>query len=870
MRVTQFTFYNNFINSQQSDLNALTKVQEELATGKKINYMYDNPVIFTKDLQFQEEINSFDEIKKSAEFAHTFANETDTVLNEISNTLTSFKTKLLQAANATNNTTSRMAIAKELEGELNHLRDLANTSLDGKYIFSGSAFNKEPISEDFKYQGNDQKVKAFLGNGVEREYNIDGKSLFLGRDDDYKKHISLNVVQYNKLKEFPNFVVRASNGKLYIDKDHPQDSIANTENATAQYETINKENIDSLPLRALTGIRDFRNSDGSYTSGTDYFFIKGKRSDGSVINTSFSLSNDDSIKTLLDKIGEIFGNTSTSKNVDVYLNNDGEIQIKDLKTGKMITDFYIVAGGKTSLDEAAPTSIQDLISGNYDIATFQKSNFDSIRNLTTISAHGGFLDNKTFKFFSNFKLIDNSRNALPDDKIQDVIGINALNPSDGSIDTIDHLNLTGTDVNGNSVNVNLSINSDTTMQDLLDTIKNNFGVDVRLENGEIIMSDTSINDKEKSKFSLSITAQDSNDNNLEAFRSEDIANFNELFFNKNGNLLNSNVSQIIADKKYLYKDGELVIEDNPEAQQYAGENSVIADTLNLSPSNYPQQIEVRYYDINGDFKRAIITLRDTPDSNGHLSTFEVDGNVYDILNENGEKTPAHTQITTQEYLDKDTCEMCTKEKITKGVTFKQLGDIISMLTTDTLPSSTLSYKDAVKEAEQKVVAGVDEKGRFFVKDLQNQNTNLRISMFNTDNNFSFQENNAITIDEPQTDFFQTLQNAIEAVKNGNDYANSNSKDPRNFGIEGAIEAIEHVMDRVRREDSKIGAVSQEFNLSIQRVDMLKNHVIELQSQNIDTDIGEATMKLNSIQTSYQALLASIAKVSNLTLLNYLR
>ena len=870
MRVTQFTFYNNFINSQQSDLNALTKVQEELATGKKINYMYDNPVIFTKDLQFQEEINSFDEIKKSAEFAQTFANETDTVLNEISNTLTSFKTKLLQAANATNNTTSRMAIAKELEGELNHLRDLANTSLDGKYIFSGSAFNKEPISEDFKYQGNDQKVKAFLGNGVEREYNIDGKSLFLGRDDDYKKHISLNVVQYNKLKEFPNFVVRASNGKLYIDKDNPQDSIANTENATPKYETINKENIDSLPLRALTGIRDFRNSDGSYTSGTDYFFIKGKRSDGSVIDTSFSLSNDDSIKTLLDKIGEIFGNTSTSKNVDVYLNDNGEIQIKDLKTGKMMTDFYIVAGGKTSLDEAAPTSIKDLISGNYDIATFQKSNFDSIRNLTTISAHGGFLDNKTFKFFSNFKLIDNSRNALPEDKIKDVIGVDALDPSDGNIVPIDHLNLTGTDVNGNSVNVDLSITSTTTMQDLLDTIKNNFGVDARLENGEIVMSDNSINDKEKSKFSLSISAEDSNGNNLEAFRSEDVANFNELFFQKSGNVLNSNVSQIIADKKYLYKDGELVIENNPEAQQYAGENSVIADTLNLSPSNYPQQIEVRYYDINGNFKRAIITLRDTPDSNGHLSTFEVDGNVYDILNENGEKTPAHTQITTQEYLDKDTCKMCKKEKITKGVTFKQLGDIISMLTTDTLPSSTLSYKDAIKEAEQKVVAGVDEKGRFFVKDLQNQNTNLRVSMFNSDDNFSFQENNAITIDEPQTDFFQTLQNAIEAVKNGNDYANSDSKDPRNYGIQGAIEAIEHVMDRVRREDSKIGAVSEEFSLSIQRVDMLKNHVIELQSQNIDTDIGKATMRLNSIQTSYQALLASIAKVNNLTLLNYLR
>jgi len=52
--------------------------------------------------------------------------------------------------------------------------------------------------------------------------------------------------------------------------------------------------------------------------------------------------------------------------------------------------------------------------------------------------------------------------------------------------------------------------------------------------------------------------------------------------------------------------------------------------------------------------------------------------------------------------------------------------------------------------------------------------------------------------------------------------------------------------------------------------MLTLNVKDLQSQNIDTDIGEATMRLNSLSTSYQALLASIAKINNLTLLNYLR
>jgi len=854
MRVTQFTMFNNFILNQQNDLNALNKIQNQLATGKKITYMNDNPIIFTKFLTLDEEINSLTQVKNSAKFAQTFANETDTILNEFSSTLNSFKTKLIQAANDTNNKTSRMAIAKELKGELNHLRDLANTSIDGRYIFSGSAFDKEPIGADFKYQGNDKKVKAFLGVGVEREYNIDGKSLFLGRDDDYKKLMSLNVIQYNKIKKYPNYVVY-KDGKYYIDKHNPQDSIAENENIQPQNIALSKDDTN-LPLRYLTGITDFKNADGTYTSGINYFFIRGKRSDGRIVNAFFKLSNDDSIQTLLDKIGEIYGNTSISKNVDVYLNDMGEIQIKDLNTGKMITDFYMVDGGKVSEDQPDPTSIKDLISGGYDIVSFQKSNFNSIRNLTTIKAVNT-TDNKTFKFFSNFKLLDNSRNALPDDKLQDVIGKSAVRESDGTIQTIDHLIL-----KRGSETTSLNITSSTTMQDLLNKIENTFNVDARLENGEIIIIDNNTSPK-----AISIEAEDSNNNKLQAFRSEDVANFNELYFEEKGNENISNVSQIIADEKYIFKNGKLQINLNENAQAYATNETEIADTINLLPSNYPQTIELRFQDINGNFKRALITLRDTPDSNGHLSTFSIDGKTYDILDEKGNKTPAHTHITEETYLDKTSCELCNKQTVQKGVTFKQLGDVVSMLITGSLPD-TVSYEKALQNAQKKVNAGVDEKGKFYIKDLSNSNTKIRFSMFSE--NFTFQENNAITIDEPENDFFETLQKAIEAVENGNNFADSNSKNPRNYGIQGAIEAIGHVMERVRREHAKIGAVSNEFDLSIERTIMLENHVKVLQSDNIDTDIGKATMELNSITISYQALLASIAKINNLTLLNFLR
>ena len=859
MRVTQFTTYNNFLVNQQNTLSELNKVTQDLSTGKKIQNSYDNPTIFVNDLKFQEKLNTFTEIKKSASFAQTFANETDTTINDIVKTLNSFKTKLLDAANDTNNETSREAIVDELNGDLQHLKDLSNTSIGGKYIFSGSAFNTKPINDDYQYDGNGDKVKAFLGSGIEREYNIDGKTLFLGRDNDYKKHLGLNVVQYDKMKQNPEFVVRGSDGKLYIDKDNP--------NSDSDNSPTNEPITADSEIRRLTGVEDIDNGDGSYSDGTSYFYVKGRKSNGESIDTKFSFTNSAKVSDLLNKIGEVYGNTATNKVVDVSLNDMGQIQIKDINSGKMITDFFMVA---SDTDE---NSIKDLVKNGDYVVNFQRSDFNSIRNEDTITANNKYFDNRIFEFKSTFKLIDNSRKALSDDTLQNVIGQQALRSSDGTIQTISKLHLSGTDTNGNSVSDDLSIDSSTTMQDLIDKIKNDYGnVNVSLENGKLIIKDNTISKTETSNLSISIEAEDSNGNALQAFRSDDVANFNELFMNKEANKITSNVSQIIKDKKIYYKDGNKIIENNPLAQQYSTDNTTIADTT--GNDTFPKTMEVRFRDKNGAFKVADIVL-DDGDSDGDGkkgSYFEIDGNKYYIYDSKGNTTPAHDNITTSTTIDPVTCKVCQTETLQKGVTFSQLNDVMSMLVSDNLPTSDNAddYKAAVANAKKEIEAKTNDFGRFTLKDKNNTPSKIDISIYTDDNSISFQENNALTIDAPQTNFFDTLQEAIEAVKNGKNYPDGDSSDTRNFGIQGAIEAIDHLNDHIRRSHAKIGAISNEFQMSIERVETLTTHVKTLQSENIDTDIGEASMRLNSLKMSYQALVASIGKISNLTLLNYLK
>ena len=869
MRVTQFTLYNNNIYYQQNSLSQLNKTQTKLATGLKINTLDDNPTLFTKFLKLSEEENSLTQVKLSATFAQTFANNTDTALNDFVSTLSSFKVKLLNAANATNDETSIEAIKSELEGMLNHLKDLANTSIDGKYLFSGSKFDTKPIDDNFKYQGNSKRVKAFLGSNVERAYNIDGKSLFLGRDNDYSKHISTNVTMFNKMKQHPEFVVRGSDGKLYIDKHNPNpDSSAAAENVIVDNDS---------QIRMLTGVEDIKNPNGSYSDGVSYFYLKGRKPNGETFNAKFSLLNSQTVQDLLDKIGAYYGNTPTSKIVDVSLNSQGQIQIKDIQTGKLSTDFYLVASDKNE------TNIKDLVKNGDYIVSFNESNFNSLRNVDTITANNGYFDNRIFKFGSNFKLMDNSRDALNTDLLTDVIGSEAISSVDGSIQTIDHLTLRGTDVNGNSVNYTFNV-SGATMQDLINSIETNFKVDVSLENGELVITDPTISKTQTSNFSLSISAQDSNGNNLNAFRSKDVANFDELFLDKSGNILTSNVSQIIKDNKTYIKDGKSFTIHNENAQTFATDDTSLVEVLGDESdlNNLGEQIiNIKFKDKNGNLQQAQVVLRDTLDANAHKSYFWIDtdkdgqkdsSEIYDIYTSNGKLAPAHNTITTSQEVDPVTCEVCTRENLDRGVTYSQLSDVIAMITSGNLPASNSfdDYKKAISTAKEEIDAGLDNYGKFFIKDKINSDTKLDISIYTDNNSLTFQANNAITIDSAKVDFFKTLQDAIEAASNKNNYPDNTSSNPRNIGIQGAIEAIDHLNDHIRRAHATIGAISNEFNMTIERTDMLIVNVQSLQSDNIDVDFAEASMQLSSLTTSYQALLSSIAKVNNLTLLNYLR
>ncbi len=415
MRITNQLRYDNFSNDYKRSSELLNKLNEQISSGHKIQNSFDDSSIYIDSLRLEYEKNSFAQIKKSSQSAQEFASNSDTVLNEFSDKLIQFKTKLIQAANASNSTTNFGALANDLEAIKENLKDLANSSINGKFLFSGTAFSTKPIDSAGNYLGNDKEISATTGADVSLVYNIDGYSLFLGKDSDYNKIISTNAKMYSD-----------NNLKLLKDKDSIKKLV--------EYNGNNPGDI------------------GSQTKA--YFYIQGKNSDGTSFKNKIELSVDDSVDNLLNEIKNSF---TPNDGVNVVLNDYGQIEITDKNKGSKLLDFSIIgAVDKDGGSDANVTDIDDLANGsNVNIISFVKSGYNNSIDAANeeVSFDRNYFSKKGNSILGNISQIDKNTNDYATAKtlLVDASGVSSL---DNTAFTIKY-----TDINGNAKSAQIDLSN---------------------------------------------------------------------------------------------------------------------------------------------------------------------------------------------------------------------------------------------------------------------------------------------------------------------------------------------------------------------------------------------------------------------------
>lgn len=751
MRVTNKLNFTNSIQNTMSGASALNKLDMQLSSGMKIQDSYEDASIYIDNTRLEYELKTLKQIKEATSSAKEMTSNSMKALQDMVKLLENFKVKVTQAASDSNSQTSREAIAKELEKIKEQIVQLANTSINGQYLFAGAQLNHKPFDSKGNYFGDKNNVNVVTGAGTESPYNIPGFDLFFKADGDYQKQITTN-------ESF-------TDNRYDLSKDPDKKQYLKGDNLWQDLIGLGYVKDKNLKID-----KDFEQDDTRLKFPPTTLYVQGVKPDGQSFKSAVLVNPTDKMEDVLEKIGNLYGNTATEKVVDVTINDSGQIQIRDLKEGNNKLDFHAVAYTPQFDDKTEMQKIETAMQ-----AAQPPLSKDDLTNLVMEAAIG-------------------NNPARPITNLQSPVQI-TINNQQFEIDLhqTDFINSKMTDTQGGATNG---------------------------------------------------------------------ADYDNTFFEKHGNSVIGNVSQVIQGTNAYATD------DTKLSEVMSG--NAMDSTLNLTVNSKGGNT----YNVTVNLQNSTVSFPDPANPNQTI-TFPIT-HTNPTTGNNGVVTPPNE------------------------ITYRQINDIIGMFASDQVPTQTITLNNGqitnaqydtlqklMSDSKSTVNVTMDYRGRISVTDKLSTGTNIGVSLSDSQSghfpqppynhtanqvagpDFSFNANNSLVIDEPNVDVIKDLDLMIEAVLSGNMRANADGDNPRNTGMQGALERLDHLSDHINKLNTTMGAYHNNIDNVNTRVTFLGVNVQTLKTKVNDADYSETLMNLMQTQLAYQASMKATTTISQLSLLNYM-
>lgn len=147
----------SYIRNLNRQTNKVQKYQDQLSSLKEVSRPSDDPLTVSKILDLNNSITQNESYLTTIEEAIDWTNVQDAALGQATNSLGRIRTLIQSAANGTMTPEDRQAIKSDVEGEIGTFVDALNTSIGGRYVFSGQNTTTKP----FEHKGNGEII--YLG-----------------------------------------------------------------------------------------------------------------------------------------------------------------------------------------------------------------------------------------------------------------------------------------------------------------------------------------------------------------------------------------------------------------------------------------------------------------------------------------------------------------------------------------------------------------------------------------------------------------------------------------------------------------------------------------------------------------------------------
>lgn len=176
MRVSDAAVSSAITNDLSRSFQRLAKYQKDLSTGTKLHDPSDNPAGAARALNLRSDIRNLEQYKRNIGEGLANLNFTDSVLDDLVNTMIKMRGLAIQGASDTVNPQDRKILAQEVNEMIEHVASLSQAKFRGKFIFAGSETLEKPYTELRDANGDITSV----GNSIRASRNVSDTTVAVG------------------------------------------------------------------------------------------------------------------------------------------------------------------------------------------------------------------------------------------------------------------------------------------------------------------------------------------------------------------------------------------------------------------------------------------------------------------------------------------------------------------------------------------------------------------------------------------------------------------------------------------------------------------------------------------------------------------
>ncbi len=178
MRITGLMLRDAALRGIRANAEQLARAQDEVATGRKVRTVSDNPVDAAQIMRLASQLRDMDQYRRNGTAATTRLNTEDLVLATVRKLLDQARGLAINVTSDDPADPTRQDALAAIQQIRSQIIGLGNTQVGDEYIFGGGQTQSPPFFSNGTYAGDTNPRRVELNSGIVMDVNHTGDAIF--------------------------------------------------------------------------------------------------------------------------------------------------------------------------------------------------------------------------------------------------------------------------------------------------------------------------------------------------------------------------------------------------------------------------------------------------------------------------------------------------------------------------------------------------------------------------------------------------------------------------------------------------------------------------------------------------------------------